>query len=118
MSRNANSAAQAVAWPGNIRQLMNAVEAATIRAAAEGATQVEVKHLFPAANGRTEGDPGPLTLQEATRRFQRGLLLETLQDTDWNILETGRRLDITRSHVYNLVHAFGLDRRRDHEFAI
>lgn len=118
VSRNAIRAAQAVPWPGNIRQLMNAVEVATIRAAAEGATQVEVKHLFPTTEEHPDSDDGPLTLQEATRRFQRGLLLETLEETDWNVLEAGRRLDITRSHVYNLVRAFGLDRRLRDDFKI
>jgi hypothetical protein len=30
----------------------------------------------------------------------------------WNGLETARRLDLARSHVYNLIRAFGLERRR------
>ena len=37
--------------------------------------------------------------------------LETLQETGWNIVEAARRLDLARSHVYNLIRAFGLERK-------
>jgi Nif-specific regulatory protein len=53
-----------------------------------------------------------LTFQEATRRFQTRLLRETLEDAGWNIMEVARRLDLARSHVYNLIRAFGLARDR------
>ncbi len=104
-------AVQVAAWPGNVRQLAHATEVACIRASADGCSQVEVGHFFPTRNGVLVVDEGPLTLFEATRRFQRDLLLSTLRETDWNVLETARRLDITRSHVYNLMRSFGLDRR-------
>ena len=103
-------AAETADWPGNVRQLENAVEAAVIRASSAGATQLEVQHLFPEAN---EGsDDGPETFQSATRRFQGQLLLRTLEETGWNIVETARRLDVTRSHVYNLIRAHNIERKR------
>jgi Nif-specific regulatory protein len=34
-------------WPGNIRQLANAVQAGVIRAQSEGATVVAARHLLP-----------------------------------------------------------------------
>jgi transcriptional regulator with GAF, ATPase, and Fis domain len=111
LSRAAVRAAQAAEWPGNIRQLAHAVEAAVIRAASEAATQVERTHLFPET---TQGGPQPLeaqTFQQATRAFQEGLLRRTLEETEWNVVEAARRLDLTRSHVYNLIHAFGLERK-------
>ena len=40
------------------------------------------------------------------------LLRTTLAETSWNIAETARRLDLARSHVYNLIRAFGLERER------
>jgi Nif-specific regulatory protein len=108
LSRGSLRALTAAEWPGNVRQLAHAVEAAAIRAAGEGALHVERHHLFP--DGPVAESPGPLTFQEATRRFQAGLLRETLQDSSWNIVEAARRLDLARSHVYNLIHAFGLER--------
>ncbi|HVM96708.1 MAG TPA: sigma 54-interacting transcriptional regulator [Candidatus Acidoferrales bacterium] len=110
LSRNALRAIADASWPGNIRQLGHAVEAAAIRAAAEGAAQIECRHVFPDIVASAE-TPGSLTFQDATRRFQRGLLIEVLEDTGWNVVDTARRLDLTRSHVYNLIRAFGLQRR-------
>jgi Nif-specific regulatory protein len=37
-------------------------------------------------------------------------VLEALEETGWNIQETADQLDITRSHVYNLIKAYGLKR--------
>ena len=110
LSRGAQRAAESAEWPGNIRQLAHAVEAAVIRAAGEGALQVEPHHLFPDA---TDVQPGAdeLSFQEATRRFQARFLRLALEDAGWNVTEVARRLDLARSHVYNLIRAFGLARQ-------
>jgi Nif-specific regulatory protein len=110
LSRNALRAAESAEWPGNVRQLAHAVEAAVIRAAGESATAVESRHMFP-DSAAAAADSGNTTFQEATRRFQSQLLRETLEETAWNVVETARRLDVARSHVYNLIRAFGLERR-------
>ena len=39
-----------------------------------------------------------------------GLLVRTLLETQWNVTETARRLDLARQHVYNLIHTFELKR--------
>ena len=83
--------------------------AAVIRAAGEGVAQVERAHLFPDADLPDE-PARPETFQEATRRFQKDLLRSVLDETQWNVVETARRLDLARSHVYNLIRAFGLTR--------
>ncbi len=109
LSAGAVRALQAAEWPGNVRQLEHTVEAAVIRAAGEGARQVERPHLFPASPDAPTAAP---TFQEATRRFQAGLLRDTLEASGWNVVEAARRLDLARSHVYNLIRAFGLERER------
>jgi Nif-specific regulatory protein len=120
-SEGALAAAQAAEWPGNIRQLANRVRKALILAADEGVFQIERRHLFPDGDARPAPSSAagvasaapPLTFQEATRGFQADLLRAALEDTGWNITETAARLDLTRSHVYNLIKAFGLGRPRD-----
>ncbi|MBW2244170.1 MAG: sigma-54-dependent Fis family transcriptional regulator [Deltaproteobacteria bacterium] len=103
-------------WPGNIRQLENTLEAATIRAHGQAARELGARHLFPeqvessGAGENGDSETTGMTFQEATRRFQQDLLAQTLEDTDWNVSETARRLDLARSHVYNLIKAFGLTR--------
>ena len=84
------------------------VEAAAIRAAMEGAKEVEPQHLFP--ESAKEENPGELSFQEATRRYQRKLLLEVLNTQNWNVAETARRLSLARTHVYHLINAFELRR--------
>ena len=100
---------QAAGWPGNIRQLANAVETASIRAAAERSPQLEVRHLFP---DRSDSDePAARTgYHEATARFQAQLVRSTLEAVGWNVTEAARRLALTRAHLYNLLERFRLER--------
>jgi Nif-specific regulatory protein len=109
LSPGAIRAIEAAEWPGNIRQLENAMAAAAIRAAGQNAMRIEVRHVFPEALGTSNEERTP-TFQEATRDFQRALLLRTLQEVNWNVSEVARQLDLARSHVYNLVKAFSLTR--------
>lgn len=112
LSHNAMRALQAAEWPGNVRQLSHVVEAATIRAAGDGVSQIERPHLFPGTEERPAEPNTPLTFQEATRRFHERLLRQTLEETQWNVVEAARRLDLARSHIYNLIRAFGLERQQ------
>jgi DNA-binding NtrC family response regulator len=104
---------RAMEWPGHVRQLEHAVEAAAIRAAGLGAVQIEAQHIVP-GDGRPAAATMDerLTFQEATRRFQAEVVRQTLEEQGWNVVETARRLDIARSHLYNLIRGFGLTRGR------
>jgi Nif-specific regulatory protein len=109
LSPDATRAVQAAEWPGNIRQLEHAVEAAVIRASGEGARQVERAHLFPESTAAAGTAPEP-TLQGATRQFQARVVREALEESGWNVVEAARRLDVARSQLYKLIRAFGLER--------
>jgi Nif-specific regulatory protein len=102
-------AIDACQWPGNMRELANAVEVATIRAAAQGLERIEEWQLFPDASP-TRDSPAALTFQQETRRFQSQLVSKVLSATDWNVSEAARRLDLTRAHLYNLIKSFDLKR--------
>jgi Nif-specific regulatory protein len=110
LSPGARAAIRAAEWPGNVRQLEHALEAAAIRAASQRANAIDVSHIFP---DRAQGSAPVATFQEATREFQADLLRRTLVASDWNVSECARRLDLARSHVYSLVQAFGLARGKD-----
>jgi len=98
-------------WPGNVRELSHRIEAATIRAAAEGAPQVEASHLGLEAPPSRQSEYEGCTFQEGTRRYQRDLLRATLDATSGNVSETARRLDLARAHVYTLMKTLGLERQ-------
>ena len=110
LSSNAVRAAELADWPGNIRQLANAVEAATIRATGDGSHRIEAHHLFPGSAGDALEDTASLTFQEATRRFQAHLLRGALDANEWNVASVAQKLDLARSHLYALIRAFGLKR--------
>jgi Nif-specific regulatory protein len=109
-SPNALRAAETAEWPGNVRELDHAVEAAAIRAAGEGASHFERAHLFPMPTGESAEPRETLTLQEATRRFQAKFIRESIEGSGWNMVETARRLDVARSHLYTLIRGFGIER--------
>ena len=121
LSVDARCAVEAAEWSGNVRELGHAVEAAAIRAAAEGVAQIERRHLFPAAGASQleKGSVAPvdvvpylgLTFQDATRQFQAALLRDALEANGWNVTEAAAKLDLARSHAYRLVRAFDLSRR-------
>jgi len=122
-SEGALRAAEAAEWPGNIRQLANAVQRAVVTAASEGVLYAERRHLFPEAGapvrarGSGAAKPGggaapAVTFQDATRAFQAELLKRTLEESEWNVTQAAARLDVTRAHLYNLIRAFGLARPR------
>jgi Nif-specific regulatory protein len=101
-------AMEGIDWPGNVRELRGKVEAALIRASTEGAPQVELRH-FP-------GEPlkdQPTTFHEATRAFQREILRRELVAQNWSVAAVAKRLDLTRAHVYNLIHQFELRRETE-----
>lgn len=110
LSLGALRALRTATFRGNVRELGHVVEAGTIRAAAQDLSQVEASHLFATTEPLAPKDAAPLTFQEETRRFQAELLRNTLEATGYNIAATARRLDLTRSHIYNLIRAFGLGR--------
>ena len=95
-------------WPGNVRQLRARLEQALIRAVADQSPQVEARHLETST--ALEPTPEPRSFTEATRQFQREFLRRTLDNCDWNITEAARRLELSRSHVYNLIRTFGFAR--------
>jgi len=74
---------------------------------------VQDTHIFPDLATQREGsERQALTFQEQTRRFQSELLRQALEESNWNVTEAAQRLDLARSHVYNLIHIFGLTRNR------
>jgi Nif-specific regulatory protein len=99
-------AIQAAEWPGNVRELANRIESAMIHAHLRGSDRIENRDVFPDSPTDTDID----TLQNATRRFQRKLILGVLTSTDWDVLEAARILDVSRSQMYSLIQGFELKR--------
>jgi DNA-binding NtrC family response regulator len=113
LSRAAKLALAESEWPGNVRQLENAVQRGWAVALSEGASTIEPRHLFPEKAQAGAGDADePKTYEDAMRRFQGRFLRESLEESSWNVSETARRIGLARSHLNDLIKAHGLVRGR------
>jgi two-component system nitrogen regulation response regulator NtrX len=91
-------------WPGNIRELRNAVERALILAPGKVVTAADVDRLLPA-------DLGPKqSLENFRSEAEKGFLVQQLREHDWNITETAKSLQIPRSNLYKKIERYGLNR--------
>ncbi len=89
-------------WPGNVRQLENALSYAVILCQGE---EIMVRHLPPFLKD-TPGDPAGGSLSEVERR----IILKALEESSWNKHEAARRLQVSRSTLYSKIRRFGLER--------
>lgn len=77
VDRRLPAALLALPWPGNVRQLKNAIERAAVLATARGVPLTP--SLFPAA-----GAPSPNTFADRVAAFERRLIVDALARTGWN----------------------------------
>ncbi len=105
-------------WPGNIRELRNAVERLVI-AGNEGdvsaAEAVAVLGEFVDAT-RSEGEPlaeyDGDTLRDAVADFERRFIERRIEACDGNISKTADELGLERSHLYKKMKNLGIERKR------
>jgi len=88
-------------WPGNVRELQNAVERAVVVCQGES---IETGDLPLTSKGEVDGSVR--TLAEAEKLHIQAVLAET----EWNISQAARILDIDRVTLYNKIRRFGLQR--------
>ena len=89
-------------WPGNMRELLHALDRAILRCE-EGALRPEhfPELAIPALAGKT--------WSEANHAFQRRLLLETLRQHGFKAVEAARSLGLARPAFYTALRRLGLD---------
>jgi PAS domain S-box-containing protein len=87
-------------WPGNVRQLENALSYAIILCQGE---EITVRHL-PSFLKESIGSPAEISLSEHERR----VILRALEESNWNKHEAARRLQVSRSTLYSKIRRYGL----------
>jgi len=92
-------------WPGNVRQLQNEVQRAVLLSEGE---MVDASDLSITST-RTPGDGTQDTNFTLLEGVERNAIVQMLQDTGGNKLETAKRLGIGRQTLYNKIKAYGIE---------
>ena len=98
-------------WPGNVRQLRNAVERFLILAEGD---QIRAEDVRLLSAGRPAAAAEELfasaSFADFKDRAERAFIVHKLREHDWNVAETARAVDMPRSNLYKKIHKFGLER--------
>jgi len=97
-------------WPGNIRELENAVERAIGMCNSNILDTNHFEWLLPKSRKGIIATDGK-TLEEAKTEFEKNMIINVLQSTGNNIKKTAELLNIDRSFLYQKMRRFGIQYR-------
>jgi DNA-binding NtrC family response regulator len=102
---------QEAEWSGNVRELKNIIERIIIIIDKREISRKDIEFLYT---------PGKATLddiidssnsfQEFKEKAERAFILKQLNENNWNISKTAELLDIQRSHLYNKMKKYGIEK--------
>jgi len=98
-------------WSGNIRELKNIVERIIIIIDKKEINKEDIEILFsPGQASMDEIIEGSNSFQEFKEKAERAFILKQLNANNWNISKTSEILDIQRSHLYNKMKKYGIEK--------
>lgn len=102
---------QEMNWSGNVRELKNIIERIIIIIDKREIARTDIEILLK---------PGQVTMddiiddsnsfQEFKEKAERAFILKQLNENSWNISKTAEILDIQRSHLYNKMKKYGIEK--------
>ncbi len=98
-------------WSGNVRELRNIVERIIIIVDKREIDKKDIEFLF--APGQASMDDiidGSNSFQEFKEKAERAFILKQLNINNWNISKTAEMLEIQRSHLYNKMKKYGIEK--------
>ncbi len=102
---------QELTWNGNVRELRNAVERLIILTDKTIIEQQDVESLY-SINKSLYSDliDSSNSFQEFKEKSEKAFILKQLNENDWNISKTAEALNIQRSHLYNKIKKYGIEK--------
>jgi len=98
-------------WSGNVRELRNIVERIIIIVDKTEIDKKDIEFLF--APGQTSMDEiidGSNSFQDFKEKAERAFILKQLNINNWNISKTAEMLEIQRSHLYNKMKKYEIEK--------
>jgi len=115
-SKRAIKAMQNYSWPGNVRELENRIQKAILVAESNLLEPEDLGLCYPDENLDCVELASPytgLTLKEARKRLEKGLLDLAIQRYNGNIKRIAQELGISRPTLYDLLDKYNLSIERD-----
>ena len=101
-------------WRGNVRELQNVIERLLILVDDDAIDAPHVKRFVNP--GADSGDPTRNLLMsyddfmDARDQFEKLFIEHQLHEHDWNVSQTSETIGIQRSHLYNKLNKYGIER--------
>jgi len=98
-------------WSGNIRELKNIVERIIIIIDKKDISKTDIEILLsPGQVSMDEIIEGSNSFQEFKEKAERAFILKQLNANNWNISKTSEILEIQRSHLYNKMKKYEIEK--------
>ncbi len=105
-------------FPGNIRELENILQRAISFAKGPHIARAEVEAYLKSGSNLAGPLPGPAldketypALKNHLRKVERDFVLARLQACDWNVSDTAKAMEITRTALHNKMKKLGINSR-------
>jgi len=97
-------------WPGNVRQLENAIERAAVLTNKEILTSTDFRsEPLPTPQAPTSEEAGSGTLREATERAERDAIIQALHATEGNRREAAKRLGVSLRTLFYKIDRYRIE---------
>ena len=98
-------------WSGNIRELKNIIERIIIMIPSDEITVNDISALVPNSVSKTDDFLNVTnSFQEFKEKAERAFILKQLGLNNWNISKTSEVLGIQRSHLYNKMKKYNIEK--------
>lgn len=95
-------------WPGNIRELENVIERATLLSKTKFIGPDDLPDVIRQEQSQPIGQYKPMSLKEALAEPEKNIIRQALQANQWNRQETAKALEIDRTTLFKKMKYYGL----------
>ncbi|MGF1670746.1 MAG: sigma-54-dependent transcriptional regulator [Balneolaceae bacterium] len=101
-------------WPGNVRELQNVIERLALLSDGNEITPEDIRQLVSDYKNSEEVLNEMIdkskSFQEFKEEAEKYFLIRKLEENNWNVSQTADAIDIQRSHIYNKMKKYNIER--------